>query len=140
MTENPSEVIARLSARLDALEQRVAQLEHPVEAIPAPVLAPLPIPPKPAAQQAAPAALPNAGGTFPVLGKALLGIAGAYLLRALAEAGKSRRTSPPSSEPAPTTKSHRDASIERNTTEAATRNSPVTKAQTPTRMTKISTM
>jgi hypothetical protein len=88
--DSPSEVIARLSARLEALEQRVYQLEHPPEVHPASVIAAVAA--KDALEigansrtEAAPFA--DAGGTFPVLGKAVLGMAGAYLLRALAEAG-----------------------------------------------------
>ncbi len=76
----------RLNTRLDefdqricALEQRIALLEHAEKTM------------APAATPSAPSpllpSLPHwqAGGTFPVLGTAMLGIAGAYLLRALAE-------------------------------------------------------
>lgn len=78
--------------RLAALEQRIAQLESVERAMAAQ--------PSAAAAGAAPAAAPaaaasallpevpsgQAGGIFPVLGRAMLGIAGAYLLRALDEA------------------------------------------------------
>lgn len=80
----------RLNSRFEAMERRLAALERRMAVL----------------EQAAGAAedaaeggvgatgsplLPavpawHAGGTFPVLGKALLGIAGAYLLRAIAEA------------------------------------------------------
>ena len=77
------EGITRLAARLAALERRVEALEHPSQP-PIAVAAPEPMPSR-AAQtgEALPSAL--AGGAFPVVGQALLGIAGAYLLRAVAE-------------------------------------------------------
>jgi len=68
---------------MEALERRVYALEHPglnqplipgraeIPAIVAPIAQPLPS--------------PQAGGVFSVVGKAMLGIAGAYLLRAMAE-------------------------------------------------------
>lgn len=71
---------ARLAARLDALEARVDALEHPGEqAIAAAAAAP--------SEPMAVGALQEKQGSgfFPVLGQALLGIAGAYLLRAVAE-------------------------------------------------------
>ncbi len=76
--------LEELIARLDELERRVSRLEHPgqielpdqkVHAAPAgpgPSDTPL-VPPKPS--------------VFPIFGKAILGIAGAYLLRAAAETG-----------------------------------------------------
>ena len=78
-----SDDITRLSARLEALERRVEALEAPShESIGVAAPAALPF----QAAQAA-VALPTAlaGGVFSVLGKAMLGIAGAYLLRAVAE-------------------------------------------------------
>ncbi len=86
MTDTSAEVIARLTARLEALEQRVSQLEYPsaltsIEPVEKPALQREPL----HEAQAVPVA--TAGGIFPVLGKALLGMAGAYLLRALVEAG-----------------------------------------------------
>lgn len=84
----------RLNDRFDAIEQslaalerRIAQLENAERAAASQVSA------APAAASAAGASplLPqvpdwHAGGIFPVLGRAMLGIAGAYILRALAEA------------------------------------------------------
>jgi hypothetical protein len=74
------DALEHLTARLEALERRVALLEHPSA---------LPRVPEPVAQPVAEAAeglsLSQAGGAFSVLGKAMLGIAGAYLLRAVAE-------------------------------------------------------
>ncbi|MGA8298213.1 MAG: hypothetical protein WB817_01960, partial [Terriglobales bacterium] len=80
------DALTRLDARLQALERRVGALEasvpradsFPIEAA---VSAARPVPP------AEEMALPQAGGLFPVVGKAMLGIAGAYLLRAVAESG-----------------------------------------------------
>ncbi|HEX9111836.1 MAG TPA: hypothetical protein VF845_10195, partial [Terriglobales bacterium] len=77
--------LERLTDRLEKLERRVSALERPSE-----TEDPLPVA---AAESAAavPVAetdnLPEAGGVFPVVGKAMLGIAGAYLLRAVAESG-----------------------------------------------------
>ena len=79
------DALTRLTARLETLERRVYALEHPFE--------------EPSAQSVpefrpaivdAPGETPSfalSGGAFPVLGKAMLGIAGAYLLRAVAESG-----------------------------------------------------
>ncbi len=78
------DALARLTARLENLETRVSTLEHSPEKVVA-------IPAGPATpailQPVAPFSLAQAGGFFPVLGKAMLGIAGAYLLRAVAESG-----------------------------------------------------
>jgi hypothetical protein len=75
--------VERLTERLEALERRVYILEHPAEER---VLTPVQEPAALQAVQAAEAQLPGqAGGVFSVLGKALLGIAGAYVLRAVAE-------------------------------------------------------
>ena len=73
--------IERLAARLDDLEQRVGALEHH------PAGADSPPAPQPAAtRQGLPSALSfSQSSAFPVLGKAMLGIAGAYVLRALME-------------------------------------------------------
>jgi len=77
------ETLEQLSSRIDALEKRVQALEHP-----AAVLAH-------SASHSAAATLPPAvevpsgeqvSSAFLLLGKAMLGIAGAYVLRALAEA------------------------------------------------------
>jgi len=79
------DVIEELVARVDRLEQRVLALEHPAlevasfseqasgAATPAPARHPIPV--------------VHSGWEIPVLGKAMLGIAGAYLLRAIGESG-----------------------------------------------------
>lgn len=96
-------VIDRLIARLDELESRVAALERVQEARPAaPQKA---VSPGPVAVSTAPAAaaarqavvateqthplaqLSRSSNPMPVIGKVFLGVAGAYLLRALAESG-----------------------------------------------------
>jgi len=96
MIDNSAEVIARLSARLEALEQRVLQLEQPSAAKAAAPLANAALDDAlgngtPGESRTLPPvvtpSVATAGGAFPVLGKALLGMAGAYLLRALVEAG-----------------------------------------------------
>jgi len=74
------ESLNRLTTRLEVLERRVTALEHPVEdsnALPALESSSLDT------VEDRPFVL--AGGAFPVFGKAMLGIAGAYLLRAVAE-------------------------------------------------------
>ncbi len=76
------DALARLTARLEALEQRVCALEHPAQA--ASFTALLEANPTTAAESAA-ELQGSTVGTFSVLGKAMLGVAGAYLLRAVAE-------------------------------------------------------
>ncbi|MFP5236766.1 MAG: hypothetical protein ACLGSD_12765 [Acidobacteriota bacterium] len=75
------EAFEQLSSRVDALEQRVARLENSPaeESLQAPTAASI------AAAARQPAATPQISDTFAVFGKALLGIAGAYVLRALAD-------------------------------------------------------
>src|SRR5689334_9318742 len=82
--------VEQLTERIRDLERRVAALEHPSEKTAEPTLvATLPITalqrPRPPATWRGfpPAEMP--GSAVPVLGKAVLGIAGAYLLRAIAE-------------------------------------------------------
>ena len=79
------DALARLTARVENLEHRISVLEHPSE-----TAASVPAEPaSPATSQPTAEAFPFApdGGVFPVLGKAMLGIAGAYVLRAVAESG-----------------------------------------------------
>jgi hypothetical protein len=81
-----SEVLARLETRLDTLEGRVLSLEHPdaPAALPVPGYTPPQIAAAPTPESTS---FSDAGATFPVVGKAMLGMAGAYLLRAVAESG-----------------------------------------------------
>jgi hypothetical protein len=73
--------LERLTERLEALERRVTILENPS---PAPaVTAPFTSGTAGFSQPKASTSLTVSGGTFTVLGKSLLGIAGAYLLRAI---------------------------------------------------------
>src|SRR5579863_6092312 len=84
------DVLTRLEARVETLEQRVYALEHPAGATQetaAPELSPAA-----AAVQVEELSPSMAGGMFPVLGKAMLGIAGAYLLRAVAESNSLPKT------------------------------------------------
>jgi hypothetical protein len=81
MDELP-EVLTRLNTRLNDLENRVALLEHPSEA-----LAALPASASPEIPAIASPSFSQAGAIFPVLGRAMLGMAGAYALRAVAESG-----------------------------------------------------
>ncbi len=79
------DALARLNARVESLERRIAALEHgsqrqvstAVESSNAAAVG--------AAKEDLVGA--EASGVFPVFGKAMLGIAGAYLLRAVAESG-----------------------------------------------------
>ena len=76
------EALVQMAERLEALERRVAALEGsaaPVSHLDQAVEA------VPAALAVEDLQLAQAGGGFAVLGKALLGIAGAYILRAVAE-------------------------------------------------------
>ena len=79
------DALARLTDRVEQLERRLSVLERSSEAstvVATPAAAPASETPTADAF-----ALPQAGGVFPVVGKAMLGIAGAYLLRAVAESG-----------------------------------------------------
>ncbi|HKD77148.1 MAG TPA: hypothetical protein VKB76_16700, partial [Ktedonobacterales bacterium] len=80
------ETLEELAARIDALERRVGNLEHGATAVaqaePPSLTAALALdssPELPSGEQIA--------GTFLLLGKSMLGIAGAYLLRALGASG-----------------------------------------------------
>ncbi len=78
------DALERLTARLEVLERRIYVLEHPCEAE-----APVPEIKQniSTASQGAEACIgAPASGIFSVLGRAMLGMAGAYLLRAVAEA------------------------------------------------------
>ncbi len=77
------DALNKIAARLDTLEKRVQAVEHPSE-----VFSSLPALESSASQSAELAEyqpFAQAGGVFSVLGKAMLGIAGAYVLRAVAE-------------------------------------------------------
>jgi hypothetical protein len=78
--EDLPESLNRLATRLEVLERRVTALEHPDEDLIAQAAL---ASNSPETVEDRPFAL--AGGVFPVFGKAMLGIAGAYLLRAVAE-------------------------------------------------------
>jgi hypothetical protein len=73
----------QINARLETLEQRVSVLEHPAEAT-APAAAMEGTEPQ-SIEAVEERAFAQAGGLFSVVGRAMLGIAGAYLLRAVAE-------------------------------------------------------
>ena len=79
------ETVHRLVDRVERLEQRLAALEgqsHP--AVLPPSRTELPAKEELLGTELA---LPQPAGIFPVIGKAMLGIAGAYLLRAVSESG-----------------------------------------------------
>ena len=75
------DVIEQLVKRVESLEHRVAELEH-LPPAPAKPAAPKPAIAPPAAETSVPF---EASTAFSVLGRAMLGIAGAYLLRAAAQ-------------------------------------------------------
>jgi hypothetical protein len=85
MSNSPG-ALEQLSVRIDDLEKRVHALEHPEEAR----LSRMESPPAGDAAGASqiPAAALQTGNLLPVLGRAMLGIAGAYLLRAVTTAGQ----------------------------------------------------
>ncbi|MFZ1919375.1 MAG: hypothetical protein WAU58_17520 [Terriglobales bacterium] len=77
--------LARLDARLEGLEHRVSALEARSQTLAtSPAQAAVP---EEAATAGEELALPPAENIFSVVGKAMLGIAGAYVLRAIAESG-----------------------------------------------------
>jgi len=79
------DALARLTDRLENLERRVSAMEcSSATAHSRPSAATAPVRGTPAAEESD---LPQTEGAFPVVGKAMLGIAGAYLLRAVAESG-----------------------------------------------------
>ena len=78
-----SEDLKHLTEHVDALEKRVHALEHPEEAEAERAVA---LRAALAGQQEVPS-VEQAVGVLPVLGRALLGIAGAYALRAVMESG-----------------------------------------------------
>ena len=88
MNEDPLNEVEQLSQRLDArlraLERRVDQLERRQERSSSPRNPSLAHALEPSAEPTIPS-LPGTGGTLPILGRAVLGIAGAYLLRAMAQ-------------------------------------------------------
>ncbi len=75
--------LEQLTTHMEQLERRVYALEHPAGAAAAlPALKPNILPTQAVEERV----LAPAGGIFSVLGRAMLGMAGAYLLRAVAEA------------------------------------------------------
>ncbi len=81
--EDLPESLSRLISRLDELEQRVTALEH--SSLPLPFSATVEPPAVPAASLGPTKSIAGGSGAFAVVGRAMLGIAGAYLLRAIAE-------------------------------------------------------
>lgn len=81
MTDLP-ETLELLSSRVDALEKRVHALEHPAEVVEP---TPLQLPEAQITAAIEESSNESMSGAFAVVGKAMLGIAGAYLLRALVE-------------------------------------------------------
>jgi hypothetical protein len=84
MNESPN-LLELLSIRLDELEKRVHALEHSNEAKASTAI--LPAEPFAGVARSSEADLLQPGNLFPTLGRAMLGIAGAYVLRAIAQAG-----------------------------------------------------
>src|ERR1035437_9667723 len=87
MRNDLPEILTRLNHRLETLGQRAPLLEHPSEVVsPIPLAAPSQAEIAPL-QSGESSSFAEAGATFPVVGKAMLGLAGAYVLRAVAESG-----------------------------------------------------
>src|ERR1035441_9336298 len=83
------DALARLTARIEDLEQRISTLEHsPAKSASVSAAAALSAN-RSTSPQTTGKVIPIAqdGGAFAVLGKAMLGIAGGYVLRAVAETG-----------------------------------------------------
>src|SRR5207302_7479319 len=87
-------VVEQLSDRLRDLESRIASLESFVlaEHLPQPEIAraqpaPTAVVPRPAPHRQRLSELESSTRGFPIIGKAVIGFAGAFLLRALAESG-----------------------------------------------------
>jgi len=88
MTAHPADIhqVEELASRLAALEERVSTLEHPHAAIDTAALQPLPTPAAAVAVAGAnsiPVPAPQWTSILSLLGATLLGVAGAYALRAL---------------------------------------------------------
>ena len=83
MNESPA-LFELLSSRVDELERRVHALEHQDEAI---ALAVKQVVAPPSTATCDGEASLQTASIFPVLGRAMIGIAGAYVLRAVAEVG-----------------------------------------------------
>ena len=79
------DALARLTARIEKLESRISALEQPFEK--AAFVSDEPATPVALRPTAQAFSFAKEGMEFAVLGKAMLGIAGAYLLRAVAESG-----------------------------------------------------
>ena len=82
MSQSPG-ALEVLSSRVDELEKRVHALEHPAEAKASSTVQQS-VQRSPELRDRASAF--EAGSLFPILGRAMLGVAGAYVLRAIAEA------------------------------------------------------
>jgi hypothetical protein len=78
-----SDAVEQLTQTVADLQRRVSALETSAPAAPPLLAQPAPLTPALPAASSVPAA--HESGVFSILGKAMLGIAGAYLLRALAE-------------------------------------------------------
>ncbi len=81
------ELIAELSEQVRELRARMDIVERRLNLVPERYPESAPEPPPAALAEAESRALNQAAGMVPVVGRALLGIAGAYLLRAVAESG-----------------------------------------------------
>jgi hypothetical protein len=83
------DALARLTARIENLEQRICTLEHPSATASSVPSAAAISASRSTSPQTSAKAIPfvKDSGVFAVLGKAMLGIAGAYVLRAVAESG-----------------------------------------------------
>jgi len=79
MNDLPS-TLDQLSARLETLEKRVYDLEHPSVVYQESEASPTPL-----YETVEDRSIAQAGGLFSIVGRAMLGIAGAYILRAVAE-------------------------------------------------------
>ncbi len=88
VADGTASTVEQLSERVQELERRVSELERLASSSTYPRLTGTEIQePRVRAPKRALSLLDASGGAVPILGKAVLGIAGAYLLRAIAETG-----------------------------------------------------
>ena len=94
VTHDLASLVEHLNDRVMELEQRVSSLEAARQATPPKVATPRPALEglKPSAARKGPRPAERPAGAIPVLGKAVLAMAGAYLLRAVAESSLMPRT------------------------------------------------
>lgn len=93
VVDDVASLVQQLTRRIGELEVRVAALEHPSSATSAPSVPIIELQRDPSADALSPSIVDGSGNVVPVLGKAVLAMAGAYLLRAIAESSSNAQFS-----------------------------------------------